>query len=137
MMFAGIAIGLNILFQYIVKIALRNHIKENIVFILQLVVGTGVGFVFKFLVDKFLIFKEKSLERTLRQLAIYTIFALLTTAIFWCVELLFLIIFSFENRELIGGFLGLSIGYTVKFFLDKKWVFGIENLKNFVIMKKK
>ncbi len=127
MIFAALATALNILFQYITKTGLKNHFNDNIVYISQLIVGTGIGFVFKFIVDKFLIFKEKSINRTLKQITVYTIFAIFTTGIFWGVESLFQILFSFENRELIGGFLGLSIGYTVKFFLDKKWVFSIEN----------
>uniref|UniRef100_A0A7C4Y5V5 GtrA family protein n=1 Tax=candidate division WOR-3 bacterium TaxID=2052148 RepID=A0A7C4Y5V5_UNCW3 len=137
MLFAGVATGLNLLTQFIVKLSLRTHIDLNTLFLIQLITGTGVGFVFKFTVDKFFIFKERTLNRTLKQFIIYTLFAIITTGIFWGTESLFQIIFSFENRELLGGFLGLSIGYTTKFFLDKKWVFNVENSKNFVIINKK
>lgn len=137
MVFAGLATGLNIFSQFLVKSGLEDIFGNNIVYIIQLLTGTVVGFIFKFIVDKFLIFQEKKLDRTLKQLTIYTFFAVITTAIFWGIETLFQILFCFENRELIGGFLGLSIGYTVKFFLDKKWVFRVENPEKFIIIDKK
>lgn len=86
--------------------------------------GTLAGFIFKFLVDKFIVFEEKmeSFEATSRQASLYLGFAIITTIIFWGFEFGFKILFS-GDWYLIGGIIGLAIGYTVKFLLDRKYVF--------------
>jgi hypothetical protein len=47
----------------------------------------------------------------------------ITTFIFWGLELLFDALFESELFRYIGAFLGLSIGYSIKYFLDIKYVF--------------
>jgi len=132
MIFAAVCTAVNlgsqaILKMYLIKI---DELHKMIFifklhFIIQLLIGTFLGFVTKFILDKFLVFKDtnKDVSHTFKQIAIYAIFALLTTCIFWGIEIGFKLLFTFDNRELIGGFIGLAIGYTVKFFLDKKFVF--------------
>jgi len=58
---------------------------------------------------------------------IYTSFSIITTITFWGTELLFKILFHTQLFEMIGAVIGLTIGYTFKFFLDKKFVFSREN----------
>jgi len=131
MFFAGIAICINLLTQMLVKKSLVNFAVEvkyhgyDLIYWIQLISGTIAGFVFKFIVDKFYIFGEKfgSLQRTAGQFVLYTCFAVFTTMIFWGTETLFRFVFSFENREILGGLIGLIIGYTTKYLLDRKWVF--------------
>jgi putative flippase GtrA len=91
--------------------------------------GTLTGFVFKFVVDKFIVFQDKiishskdEIQKTTKQLGLYLGFAILTTAIFWGFELVFKILFS-GDWYLIGGLVGLIIGYTLKFLFDRKYVF--------------
>ncbi len=132
MTFAGIAIGINIGSQFLVKIGVSPHLPDvmiyrfNMGFIVQLLTGTILGFLFKFIIDKFYIFEDRNIEvkRTLRQLIIYMTFAVFTTLIFWGIEILFKISFVFKNSDLLGGFIGLFIGYTTKFILDRRFVFG-------------
>ncbi|RKZ19011.1 GtrA family protein [bacterium] len=131
MFFAGVAICINLLTQMLVKKSLVNFAGEvkyhgyDLIYWIQLVSGTITGFVFKFIVDKFYIFGEKfcSLQRTAGQFILYTGFAVFTTMIFWGTETLFRFVFSFENREILGGLIGLIIGYTTKYLLDRRWVF--------------
>jgi len=90
--------------------------------------GIIAGFLVKFILDKFVVFKEKhkNFVHTLTQFFIYGALALITTFIFLAFEIAFKIIFDFNNSEIIGGFIGLVIGYTLKFFLDKIFVFKSE-----------
>ncbi len=46
-----------------------------------------------------------------------------TTIIFWGTEIGFNAIFENQNAKYIGAIIGLSIGYAIKYFLDKKFVF--------------
>lgn len=93
--------------------------------LIKIAVGTILGFVTKFILDKFFVFKEKqeSLTHTFKQIIIYGFLAVFTTIIFWSFQLGFKLLFGSGVVEYIGALLGLAIGYTVKFFLDKKFVF--------------
>ncbi|MCG8569449.1 MAG: GtrA family protein [Spirochaetes bacterium] len=99
--------------------------KLSNLFILQLFTGTITGFVVKFLLDKLFVFKDQfqALDHTIKQFLIYGFLAIFTTLIFWFFEISFKILFLYEHAELIGGFIGLVIGYIIKFILDKKFVF--------------
>lgn len=132
MIFAAICTGVNIGSQYVLKLLLSQIevlrillFKQELYFYIQLCVGTFLGFVTKFVLDKFIVFEEKhrDIGHTFKQLLIYTFNAVFTTIIFWSFEFGFKFAFTFEHSELAGGFIGLAIGYTVKFFLDKKFVF--------------
>jgi len=93
---------------------------------IQLFIATIAGFVFKYIVDKILIFKDTTKvvsKKHLFQVFLYTFFAVFTTLIFWGTELAFKYFFEFRNSEYIGAALGLAVGYTLKFFLDKRFVF--------------
>ena len=46
-----------------------------------------------------------------------------TTAIFWGTEYAFHLIFTTDAMRYIGGVLGLTIGYYIKYQLDKRFVF--------------
>jgi putative flippase GtrA len=135
MLFAALCTLVNLGSQYGIKklfepvqllhYKLFNIAELELYFIFALLTGTILGFTTKFVLDKFIVFREKhkTLGHTFRQMFIYGLLALVTTAIFWGVEILFRVIFGFENREIVGGLIGLAIGYTVKFFLDKRFVF--------------
>ncbi len=91
-----------------------------------MIIATIIAFIFKYLVDKIFIFKDKTKYLSIihfRQIFLYGFFAVFTTIIFWFTELSFKYLFSFKNSHLIGAVIGLAIGYTIKFLLDKKFVF--------------
>ena len=52
-----------------------------------------------------------------------------TTIIFWGTEIAFDVIFKSAGAKYIGAIIGLGIGYIIKYFLDKKYVF-IHNTSN-------
>ena len=93
---------------------------------LQILTATALAFIFKYSVDKIYIFKDKTSYFTyshLKQLLLYGSFAVLTTIIFWVFELSFEQFFVFRNAKYTGAIIGLAVGYTVKFILDKRFVF--------------
>jgi putative flippase GtrA len=113
-------------FQQVVTINLLiKTFSLQLYFLLKLAVGTILGFLAKFLLDKFVVFQEKhaGAGATLQQIFIYGLFAVVTTLIFWGFQISFELIFPAPYMDLIGGLLGLVIGYTLKYFLDKRFVF--------------
>jgi positive regulator of sigma E activity len=46
-----------------------------------------------------------------------------TTLIFWLTEYAFHLVFLTDEMRYIGAILGLSVGYYVKYQLDKRFVF--------------
>ncbi len=89
------------------------------------VVGTGVGLVVKYVLDKRYIFRfqAKSAVHDGQTFALYTLMGLATTAIFWGFEFGFQQAFDSKSLRYLGGVIGLAIGYAVKYRLDKRYVF--------------
>lgn len=92
---------------------------------LSVIAGTIVGLPIKYLLDKRFIFKfrTQNIAHDSRLFVMYSLLAVVTTAIFWGFEALFQILFGTELLRLTGGALGLIIGYAVKYQLDKRYVF--------------
>jgi putative flippase GtrA len=92
---------------------------------LALFIGTLAGLVVKYILDKYFIFYHatSSQKDNLKNFGLYSLMGIFTTVIFWGIEIGFDTIFDDENAKYIGGLIGLSIGYVVKYFLDKKYVF--------------
>ena len=119
--FAAISIAANLLAQYIFLLF------YDFIFpiILSVFFGTGVGLVLKFYLDKKFIFfyQDKSKTDTAHKFALYTLMGVLTTAIFWGFEFGFEVLFETDLMRYFGGFVGLTIGYIIKYQMDKKFVF--------------
>lgn len=92
---------------------------------LSIFFGTGVGLVMKYLLDKRYIFQftADSLGHDAKLFMLYTAMGIVTTAIFWGVEWSFHVIFETKEMRYLGAVIGLSIGYVIKYQLDKKYVF--------------
>jgi len=92
-----------------------------------LAVGTGtlVGLVVKYLLDKRWIFydAEDGLKAHGRKFTLYTVMGIVTTAIFWGSETAFWLIWQTDAMRELGAVLGLSVGYVVKYRLDRRFVF--------------
>ncbi len=54
---------------------------------------------------------------------LYSFMGVFTTAILWGTEYAFHLIFADDFMRYAGGVLGLTIGYYVKYQLDKRFVF--------------
>ena len=94
----------------------------------SVVVGTGVGLVVKYILDKHYIFRFRahSVAHDTRTFALYTVMGLATTVIFWGFEFGFHHIFETKEMRYLGGVVGLAIGYLTKYHLDKRYVFRTE-----------
>ncbi len=92
---------------------------------LSILVGTGVGLLVKYWLDKKYIFRFKSasLYHESRVFVLYTIVGVGTTLVFWGFELLFHFLFETRALRYLGGVIGLAIGYFLKYRFDKRFVF--------------
>jgi len=96
--------------------------------LISVVVGTGVGLVVKYILDKCYIFRfrPRSVAHDTQTFALYTVMGLATTVIFWGFEFGFHHIFETKEMRYLGGVIGLAIGYLTKYHLDKLYVFRTE-----------
>ncbi len=94
----------------------------------SVVVGTGVGLVVKYILDKRYIFRfrARNVDHDTQTFALYTVMGLATTVIFWGFEFGFHHIFETKEMRYLGGVIGLAIGYLTKYHLDKRYVFRTE-----------
>ncbi len=94
-------------------------------FVLAIGAGTLVGLVVKYLLDKRWIFfdAEAGLKAHGRKFTLYTVMGILTTAIFWGSETAFWLIWQTDAMRELGAVLGLTVGYVVKYRLDRRFVF--------------
>jgi putative flippase GtrA len=119
--FAAIATGCNLGTQALLDRAYNGSFSVY----LSLFVGTLVGLVVKYLLDKSFIFYDETtgLARRGWQFVRYGLTGVLTTAIFWGMELGALHLFGNQTARYLGGAVGLAIGYWLKYQLDKRLVF--------------
>lgn len=97
-------------YEYEIYIALTN--------------GTISGLLVKYLLDKYYIFNSDVREyRSKNTFIPYVFTSIFTTLIFWFTELWFIEYIALSYTEYIGAIVGLSIGYTLKYFLDRNFVF--------------
>lgn len=96
-----------------------------VLFMLAVATGTGAGLLVKYVLDKRWIFADRTrgLAAQGRQFGLYTAMGLVTTAIFWATETAFWLGFGTHAAREIGAVLGLTVGYAVKYRLDRAYVF--------------
>jgi putative flippase GtrA len=118
--FAMLSIAANFLVQAIVlQIAPWSGLMPSIV------AGTAAGFALKYVLDKNWIFFDRysSHGDEMSKVALYGLFSVLTTLIFWGFEIAFWTLWKTELAKYTGGAIGLAIGYVSKYALDRKFVF--------------
>ena len=96
--------------------------------LLSVVVGTGVGLVVKYILDKQYIFRfrPRNAVHDGQTFALYLLMGLATTLIFWGFEFGFHHFYETKEMRYLGGVIGLAIGYLTKYHLDKRFVFRTE-----------
>lgn len=130
-LFAVIATGVNLLFQFF---SLQIYTEDNVGKILDIqidaiyvamFIGTIAGLVAKYILDKKYIFyhKPETKSKDLEKFIAYAFTGVFTTIIFWGTELAFNATFEHPSAKYIGAVIGLSIGYVMKYLLDKRFVF--------------
>jgi putative flippase GtrA len=94
-------------------------------FAVALFMGTGVGLVVKYVLDKNWIFYDagQGLRDHGQKFTLYVVMGLVTTAIFWGMESLFWFLSHQAALRDAGAVIGLAIGYVVKYRLDRRFVF--------------
>ncbi len=123
-LFAFFATFLNLLTQRLIL----TFNKTNLLFFIAILSGTLVGLITKFFLDKNYIFfdKKKDFLYLGEKFRLYTVMGIFSTLIFWGTESIFWIIWRNENMREIGAIFGLTIGYILKYRLDKRFVFNKE-----------
>ena len=93
--------------------------------LLSMLLGTGMGLITKYILDKryIFIFKAENLAHDGKLFLLYSVMGIVTTALFWIIEYWFEWIFATELMRYIGGAIGLIMGYLIKYRLDKQFVF--------------
>jgi putative flippase GtrA len=92
---------------------------------LAIAAGTVTGFAAKYVLDKFWIFDDRygGPAGELRKLVRYGAFSVLTTQFFWGFEVACWLIWQTDTAKYVGAVIGSSIGYAVKYLLDRSFVF--------------
>jgi putative flippase GtrA len=119
--FAAISILANLFFQWL-SFIIYNGLGSLYV---AMFIGTLVGLVTKYILDKKWIFYHtpKDKKDDIKKFVLYSFMGAFTTIIFWGMEMAFYYLVPNSNAKYIGAIIGLSIGYIIKYFLDKKFVF--------------
>lgn len=93
--------------------------------IMAILVGTGVGFVSKYILDKKWIFLDRyeGHGAEARKVFIYGVSSVGTTILFWATELMFWHATGTVEGKYTGAVLGLTLGNFIKYRLDRHFVF--------------
>jgi hypothetical protein len=91
----------------------------------SILVGTLFAFPAKYFLEKIYIFsyRSKNIKHDISLLFKYLIMSVITTLIFWSIEWGFHLYFMSDLMRYIGGLIGLSFGFYIKYILDRKYVF--------------
>lgn len=92
---------------------------------LSVLAGTATGLPIKYVLEKRHIFEfeSHSLQHDGKLFFMYSFLGIFTTALFWGVEYAFQQIFATDLMRYLGGAIGLTLGYIIKYQLDKRFVF--------------
>lgn len=120
-LFAIIATGVNLGTQWLVLLIQQSDLW----LLIALFAGTATGLVAKYVLDKRWIFyyQTDGAKDDAQRFSLYTLMGVFTTVIFWGMELGFHYAIGEAYAKYLGGAIGLSIGYFVKYQLDKRFVF--------------
>lgn len=119
--FCFVAMAVNLIAQRIMFLIVVSELE----FYIAISVGTLLGLVCKYILDKKFIFfhQSKSFGENYSLFFMYSFFGIFTTLIFWSVEALFWFAFRTHLMRDIGAISGLSLGYIIKYRLDKAYIF--------------
>ena len=119
--FAAISTFFNLLFQYL---SFLVYVGLGSLYV-AMFFGSLAGLVAKYVLDKKFIFYHipKGKKDDAKKFILYSLMGVFTTIIFWGTEIAFDALYQDPNAKYVGAVIGLSIGYVIKYFLDKKYVF--------------
>jgi putative flippase GtrA len=87
--------------------------------------GTAAGLPVKYVLEKRHIFsfRAENLVHDGSMFVLYSAMGVGTTLLFWSVEYAFHLLFASDLMRYVGGVTGLTLGYIIKYRLDKRFVF--------------
>jgi putative flippase GtrA len=120
-LFAGLSTVVNIGSQMLSMLIYSGAYAVEI----SIFMGTLAGLPLRYFLEKRYIFsfESKNIKHDGQLFILYSFMGVFTTAIFWGTEYAFHLIFTTDVMRYIGGVLGLTIGYYIKYQLDKRFVF--------------
>ena len=121
LLFAAVSTVANLLTQWISFKAYDGTVALYV----AMSFGTLVGLVVKYYLDKKWIFYHtpKDKKDDAQKFLLYSFMGVFTTLIFWGTEMGFYYLTTLPYKQYVGAFIGLSVGYALKYFLDKRFVF--------------
>jgi putative flippase GtrA len=130
-LFAGLSTGVNIGSQMLSMLIYSGAYSVEI----SIFIGTLAGLPLRYFLEKRYIFsfQSKNMKHDGRLFILYSFMGVFTTVIFWGTEYTFHLIFTTDVMRYIGGVLGLSIGYYIKYQLDKRFVFVDKSIKEVAV----
>lgn len=119
--FAALSILINLAFQFL---SFAIYTGPGSLYV-GMFIGTLSGLVAKYILDKKWIFYHVPADKSddAKKFVLYSCMGIFTTIIFWGTEIAFDYLVPIPNAKYIGAIIGLSIGYIIKYYLDKKYVF--------------
>ena len=92
---------------------------------LSILIGTSSGLPVRYVLEKRHIFEftSEGVGHDGRLFVLYSFMGVFTTALFWGIEYGFHRLFGTNAMRYLGGALGLTLGYVIKYQLDKRFVF--------------
>jgi len=130
-LFAGLSTVVNIGSQMLSMLIYSGAYAVEI----SIFIGTLAGLPLRYFLEKRYIFSfaSKNIKHDGQLFILYSFMGVFTTAIFWGTEYAFHLIFTTDAMRYIGGVLGLTIGYYIKYQLDKRFVFVNKSTKAVVV----
>jgi len=130
-LFAGLSTVVNIGSQMLSMLIYSGAYAVEI----SIFIGTLAGLPLRYFLEKRYIFsfESKNIKHDGQLFILYSFMGVFTTAIFWGTEYAFHLIFTTDVMRYMGGVLGLSIGYYIKYQLDKRFVFVNKSTKAVVV----
>lgn len=115
------ASALNLLLQGVISWIYSGPLAVEV----SMVIATGLVLPLKYSVEKRVIFdfEPDSLLHDAKLFYLYTIVSVFTVLIFWCTEYAFHLMFREEAMRYVGGAIGLTISFYLKYRLDRHFVF--------------
>lgn len=119
--FAIIATVANLVAQ---RIVLRGDYL-GLTLLHAMIVGTAVGLAVKYALDKRYIFHDTAtgLSAHGRRFSLYALMGVGTTLLFWGMEATFWHFGQTDTMREMGAVIGISLGYVLKYHLDRHFVF--------------
>lgn len=120
-LFASLATLINLVTQ-----ELSVQVYQGLYFIyVSILAGTLSGLISKYWFDKRFIFtfQTKSAAEDFHKFILYSLTGVFTTILFWGFELGFHYLWGTRVARYGGAVIGLTLGYVVKYQLDKRYVF--------------